>query len=331
MRRGARDRSSPYGILSSVARASLLLVLVIVANGCGGIGLPFALPFTATPTPEPTPVPTTPPPTPVPTPARLPVEIEIVQFIQNDAGGPLFLTVVFRLRNPNVHEFVQGVTVSGRVTTPDGRLLPLAKPAIAAELAPGEQKWFAIGGVDTFGSLVGKVELTVSGGQWLPANIYPYPGGVPITVKRAEKQRENPVNAVDYDITNTGELGIRGNITGFAFDAKGDFVGTINCPGQLWPARKTVTVACALATPANPARVVFTTYADLRPVLVIPTATPTLAPGQTPPPATPPPTPSPSPTTPSPSPALSPSPSPAGGPPSPARTGAATPSPTRSP
>lgn len=323
MRRRDLDRSSRYGSLRSVARASLLLVLVIVANGCGGIGLPFALPFAATPTPQATPVPTPPPPTPVPTPARLPVEIEIVQFIQNDAGGPLFLTVVFRLRNPNVHEFVQGVTVSGRVTTPDGRLLPLAKPAIAAELAPGEQKWFAIGGVDTFGSLVGKVELTVSGGQWLPANIYPYPGGVPITVKRAEKQRENPVNAVDYDITNTGELGIRGNITGFAFDAKADFVGTISCPSQLWPARKVVTVACAVAAPPSPARVVFTTYADLRPVLVIPTATPTLAPGQTPAPPTAPPSPTPA--------GGAASPTPAATPVSPAATGSPPASPTKSP
>ena len=305
--------------LTGLAFAAVLLA------GCEGVSLPFQ----STPTPAPrTPAPTV-APTPTPTP-RAEIEVETVQIALNERAGPLFVTVAFRLRNPNVKEWLYAGQAQGKLTTPDGRPLPEAKPVIAVDLGPGEQKWFAFPAVDTFGSLVGKVNLVVSGGQWLPAGLYPYPGGTPITAKRAAKQRENaPPNVLDYEITNAGELGIRGQVRGFGFDANAKFIGTVECPQQLYPARKVIVVGCGGDTASFEAsRLVFTTYADLRPVLVIPTATPTLAPGQTPAPATPAPaTPAPAtaaPATPAPATA---SPTPRGSPTSPP----VTPSPTSSP
>ena len=284
--------------LTGLAFAAVLLA------GCEGVSLPFQ----STPTPAPrTPAPTV-APTPTPTP-RAEIEVETVQIALNERAGPLFVTVAFRLRNPNVQEWLYAGQAQGKLTTPDGRPLPEAKPVIAVDLGPGEQKWFAFAAVDTFGSLVGKVNVVVSGGQWLPAGLYPYPGETPITAKRAARQRENPRNVVDYEITNAGELGIRGQIRGFAFDSNAKLLGTVECPQQLYPARKVIVVGCAGDTATFEAsRLVFTAYADLRPVLVIPTATPTLAPGQTPGPATASPTPRGSPTSPpvTPSPTASP-------------------------
>lgn len=303
--------------------ALLALLAATLLTACEGVSLPFG----ETPAPSPTVrVLPTPPPTPSPTPRPV-VEVELTQHASNEKAGPLFVSIAFRLRNPNATEWLFQAIGTGVLSTPDGRVLPLAKPSVAIDLGPGEQKWFAFPAVDTFGSLLGKVRIDIAGGQWLPAGSYPYPGGVPVTVAAAKDQRKNPPETADFVVTNRDELGINGAVRGFAFDSRNELLGLVECPSRLYPARRETLVACA-ATRAGvleAVRLVFTAYPDLRPVLVIPTPKPTLGPGQTPPPATP----SPS-AAPSPAPSPSAAPSPADRSPSPAPTGAATPSPTRS-
>lgn len=285
-----RMRSVPMTASGRSARVPLVALLAAaLLTACEGISLPFAEPPAPSPTVRVVP---TPPPTPTPTP-RPAVEIELVQHALNEKAGPLFVSVAFRLRNPNTTEWIYQATATGVLSTPDGRVLPLAKPAVAIDLGPGEQKWFAYPAVDTFGSLIGKVRIDVSGGQWLPAGSYPYPGGVPVTVAPAKEQRKNPADTADFVVTNKDELGISGPVRGLAFDAKNELLGLVECPNRLYPARRDTLVVCAASRTGvlDAVRVVFTAYPDLRPVLVIPTPAPSPSPT-----AAPRPSPSPSPT-----------------------------------
>ncbi len=267
-------------IAGSFRRALALTAVAMALVACEGVSLPF----TATPTPEPTrrPLPTaapTPSPTPKPT-----IEVEITNVALNEKAGPLFVSVAFRLRNPSATEWLYQAVATGALSTPDGRPLPQSKPTTAVDLGPGEQKWFAFPVVDTLGSIVGKAEIVVTGGQWLPAGSYPYPGGVPVTVKAAEKQRPNPPQTRDFTVTNAGELGISGSVRGYAFDVQNKLLGVIECPNRLYPARAQTIVACAapLDSVLDAPRVTFVAYPDLRPVLVIPTPSPSPSPSPRP-------------------------------------------------
>lgn len=192
----------------------------------------------------------------------------------------LSVAVAFRLRNPNTAEWLNQATATGTLTTPDGRLLPRARPVAVIDLAPGEEKWFAFPSVDTFGSIVGKAEVRLSGGQWLPANSYPYPGGTPTSVTRGKEPNS-------YVVKNDGDLGLNGIIRGFGFSANDIFAGLVECPQRLYPARLEVTIVCGAARPEvlQATKFIFVTYADLAPVLVLPTPTPAPAPGATPTPS----------------------------------------------
>ncbi len=250
-----------------LARLAPLCAVALALAGCG-VSLPFGLGATPTPAPTRAPVPTaTPTPAPTPTP-RPAVEVRQIQVTVVDKTA-LSVAVAFLLRNPNTAEFLLAGIASGTFTTPDGRAIPQARPTTIIDLAPGEEKWFSFPSVDTFGSLVGKVEVSIAGGQWLPASSYPYPGGVPTSVARGKE-------ANSFVVKNDGDLGVNASLRGFAFDAAEKFVGIVECPQRLFPARLEVTITCGAAIPdtLKAAKLVFATYADLRPVLVIPTPTP---------------------------------------------------------
>lgn len=242
-----------------------------------------ALPFVAQPSPSPAP---TPPPTPSPTPTLAPkpkIEVTKVHLAPVEKAGPKFVAVAFRLRNPSSGEWLFQATATATLSTPDGRLLPQVKPSGTIDLAPGEEKWFAFGSVDTFGSVIGKAEIAVTGGQWLPGSAYPYPGGVPLTAARKPAgATPAPASATsaEFVVTNSGDLGVNGVVRGFAFEANDVFVGLVECPARLYPARTEVAITCATLRPENlkAPQLLFVAYADLRQVIVIPTASPTARP-----------------------------------------------------
>lgn len=262
-----------------MSRLAPLLLCATLLIGCED-GL--SIPFLPTPTPSPTPTPR-PTPTPTPTPAPKPViEVKRVSTAIVDQNA-LSVAIAFQLRNPSTAEWLLQAVAGATVRTPDGRIIPQAKPALNVDLGPGEERWFAFPSVDTFGSIVGKAEIAITGGQWLPASVYPYPGGVPVTVARGAQ-------AGSIVVKNTGELGVNASLRGFAFDANETFLGIVECPQRLYPARLEVTIACGAAIPdtLKSPRLVFAASADLRPVLVLPTPSPS--------PTAPPPPPAPSPT-----------------------------------
>ncbi len=262
------------------ARA-LFLAVAALLPACG-----VSLPFTATPTPAPTPVRAAATPTASPTPVPKPqVEVRTVRVALVDAErgpSPLSVSVAFQLRNPSTSEWLFQALATGSFTTPDGRPLPQTKPTAPIDLAPGEEKWFAYPLVDTLGSVVGKAEIAVTGGTWLPASTYPYPGGVPLAMSRAKEQKTVTPGAADYVGANGGDLGFVGGVRGFAFDASGTFIGLLECPARLYPAKSEVVVTCiALRAQAlNAPRITFVPSPDLRPVLVTPSPTPSPTPGR---------------------------------------------------
>ncbi len=250
----------------------LALAGALLLAACG------ELPFAAAPSPTRTPPPP-PPQTPSPTPAPKPqVEVLRVLVAPLEKAGPKFVAIAFRLRNPSATEWLFQGQATATLTTPDGRLLPTVKPATTVDLAPAEQKWFAFAPVDTLGSIVGNAEVTVGGGQWLPAALYPYPGGVPISAAR-RTAAPSPVPGVEgsalFVVQNGGDLGVNGALRAFAFD--GDvFVGLVDCPTRLYPARSEVVATCGTlrADALKAQQLLFVAYPDLRPVLVPPTGSP---------------------------------------------------------
>lgn len=275
--------------IARMRSAVTLPFLALITAACG-VQLPFG------PAPEPpivavTPGPT-PPSTPTPTPRPNPVvEVQKVQVaVVETAPNPLTVAVAFRLKNPSSEVWLLQAVATGSLATPDGRPLPLARPTVTVDLAPGEEKWFAFPAVDTLGSVVGKAEVALTGGQWLPAATYPYRGGVPLAVVKAKEQKTTTRGAADFVVRNDGDLGFSGGVRGFAFDASDTFLGLLECPQRLYAARAETTVACVAtrAKALEAAKLVFAAYPDLRPVLVTPSPTPS--------PATARPTPAPTPT-----------------------------------
>jgi len=288
-------------------RLAAALMAALLFSACGITSLP--LPFQSTPTPAPaTPRPTA---TPTPTPTPLPiVEVKSVKWGPNARAGEHGVSIAFLLRNPSTALWLlQGVAQSS-VFTPDGRPLPQARQTVQLDLGPGEERWYAMPEVATFASVVGKVAIAVSGGQWLEAPIYPYPGGVPVTAAvegptaapRTAAPAPTPAGtptpppsgtpaptparpSVAVIVTNTGELGVQGVVRGFSFSTDDSLLGILECGNALYAARSATRISCLGTRPeALGGRLVFAVYPDLRPIIVIPTPTPT---GQTPPATTP--------------------------------------------
>lgn len=291
-----------------------LVAAALVASACGVTSLP--LPFLSSPTPPPAPPPPVATPTPTPTPAPK-VEVKAVRWGPNPRAGEHGVSIAFLLRNPFAEQWVLQASAGASVFTPDGRLLPQARQTVQLDLGPSEERWYAMPEVNTFGSIVGKVSIDVTGGQWLAASVYPYPGGVPVTADivvpatpapRTETPRPTgtgtptaaatptpppagtpaatpPRPLVAVIVTNTGDLGVQGVVRGFSFTGD-DLLGIVECGGALYPARAATRVQCFATRPeALGGKFTFTAYPDLRPIIVIPSPSPgqqTAAPTGTP-------------------------------------------------
>lgn len=282
----------------AAVRLALGVVAALLLTSCGLTSLP--LPFFATPAPPPA----TPHPTPTPTPTPVPppeIGVQGVKWGPNPRAGEHGVSIAFQLRNPSTAQWVLQATARSAVFTPDGRPLPQARQTIQFDLGPGEERWYSMPEVGTFGSVVGKVTIETTGGQWLAAAIYPYPGGAPVTAAlagpTAAPRTGTPVPTpggtptpppsgtpaptparplVAVIVTNTGDLGVQGVVRGFAFAADDSLLGIIECGSALYAGRSATRVSClATRQEALGGKVLFAVYPELRPILIIPSPTPT--------------------------------------------------------
>lgn len=290
----------------AAVRLALGVLAALVLTSCGVTSLP--LPFFATPAPPPA----TPRATPTPTPTPVPppeIEVKSVKWGPNPRAGAHGVSIAFLLRNPSSAQWVLQATAQSSVATSDGRPLPQARQAAQFDLGPGEERWYSMPEVSTFGSVVGKVTIATTGGQWLAAAIYPYPGGAPVTAAlagpAAAPRTGTPVPTpggtpaptpggtptppptgtpaptparplVAVIVTNTGDLGVQGVVRGFAFATDDSLLGIIECGSALYAGRSATRVSClATRQEALGGKVVFAVYPELRPILIIPSPTPT--------------------------------------------------------